>query len=164
MTRAYTPVDAQTGVPGNDTLDASSEASSSPSGPLGSQRIADRYEVLALCGTGGMGTVYKVRDTRLDEMVALKVLRDRGHESPAVQTSDHIGRLFARARLDVWRPHPHWYDDERVGPDGPPHHDEVIAILRASATGAPATPSATRSGWAWASAAARLPTTRCGRC
>ena len=32
------------------------------------------YEVLSLIGAGGMGEVYKGRDTRLDRIVALKVL------------------------------------------------------------------------------------------
>src|SRR3972149_2138046 len=32
------------------------------------------YEILALIGAGGMGEVYKARDTRLDRIIAIKVL------------------------------------------------------------------------------------------
>src|SRR5438093_363383 len=65
------------------------------------------YEIQSLVGAGGMGEVYKARDTRLDRTVAIKVLpphlaadRDRyqrfEREARAVASLDHphIGALF----------------------------------------------------------------------
>src|SRR5580693_3974295 len=42
--------------------------------PLSSGDKLGPYEVLAPLGAGGMGEVYKGRDTRLDRIVAIKVL------------------------------------------------------------------------------------------
>jgi len=42
--------------------------------PLAAGTRLGPYEVLGLIGAGGMGEVYKARDTRLDCTVAIKIL------------------------------------------------------------------------------------------
>ena len=41
-----------------------------------------RYEILSRLGAGGMGEVYRARDTRLDRDVAIKVLSEQFAQDP----------------------------------------------------------------------------------
>ena len=59
----------------------------------------DRYTIEALIGQGGMGTVFRARDTRLRRTVALKVLA--GHFPPAAR-----GLILREARIAASLNHP----------------------------------------------------------
>src|SRR4030095_56477 len=62
----------------------------------------DQFELLALAGRGGMGVVYKDRDTSLDRHVALKLLRI-DHRSDAAL----IAQLETEAAITALITHPH---------------------------------------------------------
>jgi tetratricopeptide (TPR) repeat protein/predicted Ser/Thr protein kinase len=60
------------------------------------------YEILSPLGEGGMGTVYKARDSRLDRFVAIKVLRADLADRPELRE-----RFVREARTVASLNHPH---------------------------------------------------------
>src|SRR5438045_1159850 len=65
------------------------------------ERTFDHFVLLETLSVGGMGTVYKARDTLLDRFVALKLLRrDLSGES------NHASRLQQEARVAASINHP----------------------------------------------------------
>jgi len=64
--------------------------------PLASGVRLGPYEILAPLGSGGMGEVYKARDTRLDRVVAVKVLPEQLATDPQFrQRFEHEARAVA---------------------------------------------------------------------
>jgi predicted Ser/Thr protein kinase len=75
------------------------------------QLIDDRYEIIDVIASGGMATVWRAHDTRLDRAVALK----RPHPAPA---GDDSHRRFEReARAAAALSHPHLVTVYDVGHD-----------------------------------------------
>ena len=60
------------------------------------------YEVLGLIGAGGMGEVYKARDTRLDRTVAIKILPSELSADPDLRV-----RVEREAKTIAGLTHPH---------------------------------------------------------
>src|SRR5207244_2108805 len=76
------------------------------------------YEIQAALGAGGMGEVYKARDTRLDRAVAIKVLPAHLSDDPDLRE-----RLEREARAVAALNHPHICTLHDVG------HQEGIDFL-----------------------------------
>jgi serine/threonine protein kinase/tetratricopeptide (TPR) repeat protein len=71
-------------------------------GPSLTGRQLGTYEVLSLLGAGGMGEVYRARDTKLNRDVALKILPD-----PFALDVDRLARFKREARAVAALNHPH---------------------------------------------------------
>jgi serine/threonine protein kinase/tetratricopeptide (TPR) repeat protein len=74
----------------------------SPGDSIPTDRLIGPYQIQALIGAGGMGEVYRARDTKLGRAVAIKIL-------PRAFTSDpeRLARLEREARLLASLNHPH---------------------------------------------------------
>src|SRR5436853_214310 len=81
-------------------------------------RSFNHFELRETLGTGGMGTVYKARDTQLDRDVALKLLRkDLGPE--------YANQLQQEARITASINHPHVVQVFSFGRD----HDQYYLVM-----------------------------------
>src|SRR5712692_7071080 len=78
-----------------------SEPKASPAGRLPRGRRFGRYEVLGLLGAGGMGEVYRARDTSLSREVALKILTGE-----ATRDSARFRRFQTEAQASAALSHP----------------------------------------------------------
>jgi eukaryotic-like serine/threonine-protein kinase len=74
--------------------------------PMSSGDKLGPYEILSPIGAGGMGEVWKARDTRLDRVVAIKTIKGQ-----------HSARFEQEARAVAALNHPHICQIYDVGPD-----------------------------------------------
>jgi len=99
---------------GQSSPDPNWDAPATPEGSMGStpsQRggtlppsaspLGSRYEICAILGQGGMGTVYRAYDTRLEREVALKTPCIDPNDEPAV-----LGRFLREAKTMAGIRHP----------------------------------------------------------
>jgi tetratricopeptide (TPR) repeat protein len=75
---------------GPDVMAGSSPDATIPGQTVARSRKAARYEIIEELGRGGMGVVYKARDTLLDRIIAYKVM------PPQVQKNQKIVDMFLR--------------------------------------------------------------------
>ena len=77
------------------------------------------YEIVSAIGAGGMGEIYKARDTRLDRAVAVKILPE-----PAATDPDRRTRFEREAKAIAGLNHPHICTLYDVG-----EHDAAIFLV-----------------------------------
>ena len=86
---------------------------------LGAGSLLGQYEIIALIGSGGMGEVYRARDTKLGRDVAIKILSDAFAVRP-----DHLTRFHHEAHVLAGLNHPNI-----AGVYGLEEHGSTTAIV-----------------------------------
>ena len=87
--------------------------------PLSPHTRLGPYEILSAIGVGGMGEVYKARDTRLDRTVAIKILPEHLSINPQVRA-----RFEHEAHAIASLSHPHICTLHDVG-----HHNGIDFLV-----------------------------------
>jgi serine/threonine protein kinase len=67
--------------------------------PLNSGTKLGPYEIQSLLGAGGMGEVYRAKDTRLDRTVAVKILPQGVAETPEVRQRFLVNKYAKPAQI-----------------------------------------------------------------
>ncbi len=114
--------------------------------PLSAGTRLGPYEILSPIGAGGMGEVYRARDTRLQRDVAIKVLPER-----LAENEQALARFEREARVVAALSHPNILAIHDVGREGATAYavmellegatlrDELREGPTAAATGPPST-------------------------
>ncbi len=84
------------------------------------ERVFENYEILEPLGRGGMSSVFKARDTRLNRFVALKLLRKEFSGDKSFTT-----KLQEEARITGSIKHPHVVEVFSVGSD----HGQFYVVM-----------------------------------
>lgn len=84
------------------------------------ERVFENYRVVEPLGAGGMGSVYKARDTRLNRFVALKLLR-----TEFAGDAEFTAKLQDEARITASIKHPHVVEVYSVGED----HGQFYVVM-----------------------------------
>ena len=150
--------DHQTGLEADQTktLDEQSLAFLEPTEDSRSLGRLDQYEILQVVGHGGMGIVLKAQDTRLNRVVAVKVLVpelasnatarkrfSREAQAAAAVSHDHVVTIYVVEEGDGQQGLPYLVMEfidgqslqEKIDRDGPLEVKEILRIVRQTAAG-----------------------------
>jgi serine/threonine-protein kinase len=89
--------------------------------------VADRYEILALISTGGMGRVYRAEQKMLERMVAIKIIDPRAMR--VNQTAELTSRFMTEARASSRLNHPNVVSVFDFGRTSPAEHAPLFLAM-----------------------------------